>query len=213
MKIIVFGARGDVGSRIVAEALSRGHTVTAVVRSKAQIDQLPHAAVARVATVGKAKELAPLMAGHDVAISAIRPPDGQELVLVPLTQSVLDGAAIARVRVLVVGGAASLMMPDQSGATVLSAQGFLPESVRPIAQACFAQYELCATEKYADWTYLCPPALLLPGERTGSYRVGSNILLVDAQGVARISMEDFAVAMLDEAEQPKHKRKRFTVAT
>ena len=165
-----------------------------------------------MADVAKAGEAVRLMAGQDLAISAIRPPDGQEDALVPLTRSLLDGAAAARLRVLVVGGAASLKMPDGSGATVLAAPGFLPEAVLPIARACFAQYELCMAETRADWSYLCPPAMLSPGERRGRYRLGSDVLLTDADGGSRISMEDFAVALLDEAETPKHKRVRFTVA-
>lgn len=212
MKIIVFGARGDVGSRVVAEALSRGHAVTAVVRSQAQTDALPSAAQARVADAAKTDAVAGLIAEHDLAISAIRPPDGQEDALVWLTRSLLDAAAMAQVPILMVGGAASLKLPGQNGTTVLTAPGFLPEAVLPIARACFAQYELCAAETRADWSYLAPPAMLLPGERTGHYRVGSDSLLVDAAGESRISMEDFAVALLDEAEAPKHTHERFTVA-
>lgn len=212
MKIIVFGARGDVGSRVVAEALSRGHEVTAVVRNKAQTDQLSRAVTVCVADVGNTGEIARLMTGHDLAISAVRPPDGQEGALVPLTRSVLDAASRARLRVLVVGGAASLKIPGRNGTTVLTAPGFLPEPVLPIARACFAQYELCMAETQADWSYLCPPAMLTPGTRSGRYRLGSDTLVVDAAGNSAISMEDFAVALLDEAEAPKHNRTRFTVA-
>jgi len=212
MKIIVFGARGDVGSRVVAEALSRGHEVAAVVRRQAQSDAVPPAARALVGDVGQTGEVARLMAGQDLAISAIRPPDGQEYALVPLTRSLLDAAAMARIPLLVVGGAANLKIPGQNGTTVLTAPGFLPEVVLPIARACFAQYELCMTENRIDWSYLAPPAMLLPGERTGRYRLGSDTLLFDAAGESRISMEDFAVALLDEAETPKHRGRRFTVA-
>lgn len=212
MNIIVLGARGDVGSRVVAEALARDHSVTAVVRNDAQVQVLPLAVTARVADVLNLEQVAELMAGHDLAVSALRPPEGQEELLVNLTQSVLDAAACAGLRILVVGGAASLKLPDQSGDTVLTAPGFLPEAVVPIARACQAQYELCAAETRADWSYLCPPAMLTPGVRTGRYRLGSDILLCDADGNAAISMEDFAVALIDEAETPQHKRARFTVA-
>lgn len=212
MKVIVFGARGDVGSRVVAEAWARGHEVTAVVRKEAQIESSPPSVIARVADVLNTDEVAELMAGHDVAVSALRPPDGQEDTLVTLTRSVLDTAARARRRVLVVGGAASLKMPDLNGATVLTAPGFLPESVLPIARACQAQYELCAAEACADWSYLCPPAMLTPGARTGRYRLGSDVLLLDSKGDSAISMEDFAVALIDEVEKPRHKMTRFTVA-
>lgn len=212
MKIIVFGARGDVGSRIVAEALARGHDVTAVVRNKAQIETLPPSVTARVADVADTATVAGLMMGHDVAISAIRPPDGQEETLVALTRAVLDAAARSQLRVLLVGGAASLKMPGQNGATVLTAPDFLPEPVVPIARACQAQYELCTAETRVDWSYLSPPAMLTQGERTGRYRLGSDVLLFDHNGDSGISMADFAVAMIDEAETPRHTRARFTVA-
>lgn len=212
MKMIVFGARGDVGSRVVSEALTRWHSVTAVVRKEAQVTSLPPSVTACTADVSNAAQVADIMAGHDLAISAVRPPDGQEDLLVALTGSVLDAAAQALVRVLVVGGAASLLLPDESGYTVLTAPDFLPDAVLPIARACQAQYELCLTETRAEWSYLCPPAMLTPGTRTGRYRHGSDVLLCDADGNAAISMEDFAVALIDEAERPQHSRARFTVA-
>ena len=180
MKIIVFGAGGDVGRRIVAEAVARDHAVTAVMRREAQANSLPASVIARVADVSNTDRVVDVMAGHDLAISALRPPDGQEEMLVSLTRSVLDAAAHSSLRVLVVGGAASLKMPDQSGDSVLTAPGFLPDAVVPIAKACQAQYELCAVERRVDWSYLCPPAMLTPGVRTGRYCLGSDTLLVDS---------------------------------
>ncbi|MEM1200340.1 MAG: NAD(P)H-binding protein [Pseudomonadota bacterium] len=212
MKIIVFGGRGDVGRRIVAEAERRGHQVSVVVRSASQLEALPPELNGVVADVANTKKITELMAQHDLAISAVRPPDGGEEALVPLTRSVLDAAAEAGIRVLIVGGAASLKMPDQSDTTVLTADGFLPTSVVPIARASNAQYEMLTDENEANWAYLCPPAQLQPGARTGTYRVGSDRLLVDSAGSSKISMEDFAVAMMDEAEVPQHRMARFTVA-
>ncbi len=212
MNIIVFGARGDVGKRIVLEALARNHSVTAVVRNKAQIDALPPSVTPQVADVLDTDQVAKLMIGFDLAISAVRPPDGQEKILIDLTQSVLEAAAQTGVRVLVVGGAASLKVPGLNGHTVLTAPGFLPEEIVPIAKACQAQFELCESENSADWTYLCPPALLMPGDRMGRYRTGTDELVVDTEGNSTIAMEDFAVAMIDEAETARHRRERFTVA-
>lgn len=212
MKIIVLGARGDVGSRVVAEAVSRGHEVSAVVRDPAHLPSLPPSVRGIVADASDADQLARIMAGYDLAVSALRPPEGREDELVPLTHSVLAGAARAGIRVLVVGGAASLKLPEMNGTTVLTAPGFLPASVVPIARASQAQFELCQTETGADWSYLSPPANLLPGKRTGRYRRGSDTLLLDAEGDSRISMEDLAVAMIDEAEKPGDARTRFTVA-
>ena len=212
MKIIVFGARGDVGRRVVAEATARGHEVTAVVRDLAQAASLPADVAVTAADVADVDAAAAAMAGHDLAISAVRPPDGQETALVGLTGAVLVAAARAKVRVLVVGGAASLTVPDGGGHTVLTAPGFLPDEVVPIARACQAQYELVTSNGAADWAYLCPPAMLTPGTRTGHYRVGSDALVVDGDGASAISMEDFAVALVDEAETPRHAGERFTVA-
>lgn len=212
MKIVVFGARGDVGSRIVAEALSHGHTVTAVVRTDAQVGSLPSGVTACVADASDKADAVRAMAGQDIAISALRPPDGQEEMLVSLTRSLLDAAVKSKTRVLLVGGAASLKLPDDSGHTVLTAPDFLPEAVVPIATACQAQYELCLAETDADWAYLCPPAMLVPGTRTNRYRLGTDTLLVDEAGESKISMEDFVVALIDEAEEPHHHKTRFTVA-
>jgi putative NADH-flavin reductase len=84
---------------------------------------------------------------------------------------------------------------------------------RPIALACVEQLAVCrATDADVDWAYLSPAALLEPGERTGAYRKGTDELLVDGSGRSAISMEDLAVALLDEAERPAHHRTRFTVA-
>lgn len=212
MKITVFGASGDVGRRVVAEALSRGHEVTAVARDAAKLEALPEGVRKCAADVAAPAVAARLTAGQDLAISALRPAEGREDTLVPLTRAVLDGAADSDVRALIVGGAASLRMPGINGTTVLTAPGFLPESVVPIARACAAQHEVCRAEERADWAYLSPPAMLTPGDRTGRYRLGSDTLLVDRDRQSRISMEDLAVALLDEAETPRHRRTRFTVA-
>ncbi len=211
MKLTILGAAGDVGRRIVDEALARGHEVTGVVRTEAQFGQLPEGVRPRAADVAQPQQVALAAAGQDALISAVRPPDGQEDSLVTLTRSVLDGAQTAGVRVLVVGGAARLRVPGHDGATVLTAPDFLPAAVLAIARACQAQYELCLGEHRAQWSYLSPPGLLQPGARTGRYRLGTDTLLVDAGGVSHISLEDFAVAMLDEAERARHVRRAFTV--
>lgn len=182
-----------------------------MVRTKAQFSKLPNNVRPCAANVADQKQLLRTAKGQDLVISALRPPDGQEDTLVALTRSVLDGAATAGVRVLLVGGAARLLLPGHHGETVLTAPGFLPASTVAIASACQVQYELCLNETRVNWTYLSPPAMLEPGDRTGQYRLGTNALVVNERGESRISMEDFAVAMLDEAENPKHIRRAFTV--
>lgn len=212
MFVTVLGASGNVGSRLLREALSRRHEVTAVARSANGFDALPDGVNVRAGDVGNPAAVAELIKGQDVVVSAIRPPEGHEDLLAPLTGAVLDGAGKAGVRAVIVGGAATLKVPFQNGATVLESPGFLPEHVLAIARACKAQYELCLSHGNRNWVYVSPPAMLRPGTRTGGYRSGRDILLVDAEGKSAISMEDFAVAILDEVESPRHDHERFTVA-
>ncbi|MGW4110211.1 NAD(P)-dependent oxidoreductase [Actinosynnema sp. NPDC004786] len=144
-----------------------------------------------------------LSAGRDLVVSATRPVDGREDELVEATRALLAGVARTGVRLLAVGGAATLVTP--AGHTVEEAPDF-PEALKPIARACAEQLAVCLADRAADWTYLSPPAALEPGERTGVFRVGG-----DEQVGSAISLEDLAVALLDEAETPRHRRRRFTV--
>ncbi|SEP18682.1 NAD(P)-dependent oxidoreductase [Aquisalimonas asiatica] len=211
MNITILGATGSVGKRIVDEALARGHEVTAVSRTQAKPGAFPDGVTPYAADVRDQRQLVPAMEGQDLAISALRPPEGLEDSLVPLTRAVLESAASAGVRTLVVGGAARLLVPGREGETVLSSPDFLPASAIAIARACQAQYEHCLRETGVDWTYLSPPAMLEPGKRTGRYRLGTDTLITNENGMSRISMEDFAVALLDEAETPRHSRRAITV--
>jgi len=116
------------------------------------------------------------------------------------------------VRLLVVGGAATLTVPGTDGKTVIEDSNYLPVSARHIGKASADQFEVCLAETRVDWTYLSPGAQFAPGERTGNYRLGTDELLIDAEGISKISMEDVAVVPLDEAERSKHHQTRFTVA-
>ncbi len=111
-------------------------------------------------------------------------------------------------RFLSVGGAGSLHLP--SGERVIDQPDF-PAEWKAGALLTIAFLDLLRTENELDWVFLSPSALLVPGERTGKYRVGKDNLLIDADGKSHISLEDYAVAMLDEAERPQHHRERFTV--
>ena len=212
MKITVLGATGNAGSRLVAEALSRGHEVTAVVRNLGRANGLPAAARVRTADVGNVEEVSKISAGQDVVISAIRPASGHENDMIPTTRSLMDGLAQTGVRLLVVGGAATLTVPGSGGKTVIEDANYLPVSARHIGKASADQLEVCLAETRVDWAYFSPAAQFAPGKRTGNYRLGTDELLIDAEGISKISMEDVAVVLLDEAEQPKHHRIRFTAA-
>lgn len=212
MRVTVFGAAGSVGSRIVTEALSRGHEVTGVVRRHAQLSALPPRVAGRIGDATNVEQVAALSAGQDLVISATRPATGNEQDLVAAAKALLAGATKSGARLLLVGGAANLKVPD-TGGRVVDDSRFVPPGVRDIAAACRQQFEVCAANTIADWTYLCPPALLVPGERTGSYRLGRDELLFNSAGKSTISIEDFAVALLDEAEFPRHRQSSFTVAS
>ncbi|AOS65728.1 NAD(P)-dependent oxidoreductase [Actinoalloteichus hymeniacidonis] len=211
MRITLFGTTGSVGGRVLAEALSRGHEVLAVIRDARRRGGLPSQVRTRVGDVRQAADVAAASAGQDVVISATRPVSGREHELTESAEALLAGAAQSGVRLILVGGAAGLIVPGTDGATVVEDPDF-PTELRAIALACDDQLAACRADLGgADWAYLSPPALLEPGERTGRYRLGADELLVDAAGDSRISLEDFAVALVDEAERPKHHRTRFTV--
>ncbi|MGX1804671.1 NAD(P)-dependent oxidoreductase [Nocardia sp. NPDC055321] len=210
MRITVFGAAGGVGARVVAEALSRGHEVVAVSRNPQRLSALPVAVELRAGDAADPEQVADLGADSDVVISATRPVPGREHELARVAAALLEGLGGTETRLLVVGGAGSLTVPG-TGRT-LAEQPDFPADLRPIAEGCDRQLAVFRDHAGAvDWSYLSPSALLEPGVRTGSYRLGADDLISDSEGNSAISMEDLAVALLDEAERPKHHRVRFTV--
>lgn len=212
MRIAVFGAAGNTGSRIVAEALTRGHQVTAVVRDPARLRQLPASARPRVGDASNVDDVIAVSTGQDVVVTATRPPAGYESELAAVAKSLLAGLARTGARLLVVGGAGSLTVPGSGGALVVDDPRYVPTEWRAIALACNDQLAVYRGNTDVDWAYLSPPAILEPGRRTGRYRSGTDELLTDSHGDSAISMEDLAVALMDEAETPRHRRTRFTVA-
>jgi uncharacterized protein len=207
MKVVLYGASGMIGSRILEELLSRGHQVTAVARNPKKIT----AAGVRVLT-GDATEVdsvAETAKGADAAISAYAPPQGEEATLSAAAYALLDGLAAAGVkRLIMVGGAGSLEVAP--GVPLVDAPGF-PEAYRDIAMAHRDVLPILK-ESALDWSYLSPAAFIQPGERTGKFRLGGITLLADEKGESRISAEDYAVALVDELENPQHIRLQFTVA-
>ncbi len=199
MRIAVIGATGNVGSRVVAEALRRGHRVTPLTAD--DVDATDTGTVAD------------LIAGHDVGVGATRPVPGDEQSAPVVTRSLLDAHAAAGVRFVMVGGAGSLLVPDDSGRLVADDPRWVPPDFADLARTGNDQLTLCREHGRADWTYVTPPALMEPGLRTGAYRVGQDELLVDRAGRSYVSMEDMAVAVVDEIEEPAHRGQRFTVAS
>ena len=206
MKIALIGATGFVGSKILPESLNRGHDVTAIVRDASA---LPTASKLRGVEVDAtdAGALAAVLTGHDVVLSAFNPandPDGTG------TQAIIDGVKRSGVsRLLAVGGAGTLEIAP--GQRVIDQPDF-PAEWKSGALRTAAFLDQLRAENDLDWVFVSPAARLEPGERSGRYRVGGDQLLTDGAGESRVSLEDYAVAMLDEAERPQHHRARFSVA-
>ncbi|WP_425474249.1 NAD(P)-dependent oxidoreductase [Streptomyces alboniger] len=212
IRITVFGAAGTAGSRVVTEALSRGHEVTAVVRDAARFPELHPDATHRTGDAGNPDHVAELAAGQDVVINATRPAPGREADHAAVIGALLAGLAEAPgARLLVIGGAGSLTVPGTAGTLAIDDPRYVPPAWRHIAAASNAQYDALRTAPTdVNWTYLSPSAVLEPGTRTAAFRLGEDELLVDAEGNSSLSMEDLAVALLDETENPRHPRARFT---
>lgn len=210
MQITVFGASGDAGSRVVAEALGRGHRVRAVARTAERLRELPAQVEVWTGNAADPADVEKAAAGSDVVVSATRPAPGREHELAEVAAALLEGLADSGIRLLVIGGAGSLTVAG-TGKT-LTEQPDFPAELVPIAEGGSRQLEVFRTTPHAvNWAYVSPAALFEPGERTGVYRLGRDDLLTDDQGNSSISMEDMAIALLDEIERPAHHRTRFTV--
>ena len=211
MKIAVLGAWGNIGKRIVAEALHRGHAVTGIARNPAAANPPVERFRVAAADVTDAASLAEAIAGHDVVVGAVGPAHGTAPSLpADAARSLPAAARAAEVkRIVVIGGAGSLLVaPDLQ---LVDTPDF-PPAWRPVALAHRDALALWRAVSDLDWTYVSPAAMITPGARTGNYQSGDDLLLVDAEGQSRISMEDFAVAVLDLVEQGSHKRQRVTFA-
>ncbi|MFD9464152.1 NAD(P)-dependent oxidoreductase [Streptomyces sp. NPDC060027] len=208
MRIVVIGAAGMVGSRVVTEAANRGHDLVAVFRGRRSA-ALPPGVTAVDGDANDPDDMSGLFDGTGAIVAATRPAAGHEHTVVPTTTALLDAAATARTRILVVGGAAPLRIPGRSDRLVVDSPEYVPQQWRTLAAASAAQLDACRAHP-ADWVYLSPPAVLEPGRRTGEYRRGTTTLITGADGSSRISAEDLAVAVLDELENPRDV-KHFTV--
>jgi len=215
MKIVLFGATGNVGRRFVGEALARGHVVTGVVRDPEAVSAPdPRVALVR-GDATDARSVAELARGADVVVSAISPrPNARGLgapSLAAAARALLAGVRQAGIRrLVVVGGAGSLEVAP--GTMLLDAPGF-PDAYKGEAiegRDALAVYR--AEGQGVDWTFVSPAAEIAPGARTGRYRTTDDRFLADASGKSFITFEDYAVALVDEIEHPKHLGRRFGVA-
>jgi len=207
MKIVLCGATGQVGSRILNELLERGHEVTAVVRGPAKLMARDRLTVVQ-GDVSDVKGIASASAGADALVSAYGPgPEHPEL-LIGATERLLEAARTSGVaRFLFVGGAGAL---EVAPGVTLIASGHLPAEWMGIAVAHADALEL-ARNSDVNWTSLAPAAFFEAGERTGKFRLAKDSLITDEHGNSRISFEDYAIALVDELENPRHEKQRFTV--
>ena len=205
MNVILYGATGNSGSRILTELLSRGHSVTAVARN---IAKLPSTVAAKQDDLSDVDTIASIIAGADAVISAYAPPQDDTDALIGVTERLVAAVKKAgKIRLLMVGGAGSL---EVAPGVTLNASGHLPEAWIPIATSHEKALKVLRASEI-DWTYLSPAAFFEPGTRTGKFRLGSKELISDAKGESRISMEDYAIALVDELENHAHPRQRFSV--
>jgi putative NADH-flavin reductase len=210
MRLIVFGANGALGRRLVAECLERGLEVSASVRDPSRFEGVSREINVVTADATDPAAVAAVASGHDVALSAVTQ-HSRPQVLSEVAAGLLAGLSQAGVgRLVVAGGAGSL--EAEPGLRLMDTPDF-PEDWKPEAQAHADALDLLRdADTDVDWTYVSPGALLEPGERTGAYRTGDDALLTGEDGRSRITMEDFAIAMVDEAVEPRHPRRRFTAA-
>ena len=212
MKIALIGASGFVGSSLLNEALNRGHEVTAIVRHPEKITLESDRLTVKKGDVQKEYEVTTLVAGHDAVVSAYNPgwdnPNIYNDSLAGL-QSIQSGTKKAGIkRLLVVGGAGSLEVAP--GVQLVDTPQF-PEPWKAGALAARDYLTILRKETDLDWTFLSPAILLEPGERTGKFRLGTEQPVFDANGNSKISVNDLAVALLDELENPQFIRQRFTL--
>ncbi|MGW0364435.1 NAD(P)-dependent oxidoreductase [Streptomyces sp. NPDC002990] len=212
-KIALIGATGTIGTRVLREALGRGHEVTAVVRDPAK-------AAGSGAAVVPGDVLDPASvtdagAGHDVVVSAFGAGAGDPGTIAAAAKSLIGGvqslgADAPRPRVVVVGGAGSLRTP---GGPLVWDEAGIPEPVLAVMHAHGEALDFLRTVPVEEvrWTSLSPAAQVAPGARTGTYRLALDDLVVDDAGRSRISTEDYAVALVDEIERDAHAGQRFTV--
>jgi putative NADH-flavin reductase len=210
MHLLLYGATGTLGQRILAEALDRGHTVTAAARNPDRIQEMTGVTL-RQGDILDTDSVAGIAQGHDAIVSAVGPGHGGDpCFLVAAARSLIAAAKRTGVRLVVLGGAGSL---DVEPEVQLVETSDFASTWMGVALAHRDALELYrAAPPDVDWSYASPAATVEPGQRTGRYRTGGDHLVVDEHGRTRISAEDLAAALIDEVEQPRHRRQRFTTA-
>lgn len=202
MKILIIGGTGNAGRRIAREALDRGHSVTLASRRDGSAPDLDRERLTSLILDSADPEAVTTAAhGHELIVGATRPAAGREADIVASTRGLAAGARDARIRLLVVGGAGPLRVPG-ADRLALDDPRWVPGEIRPIAAASNRQLEILREHPDTAWTYVAPAAHFAPGHRTGRYTTADNELVIAPDGSSTISMEDYAIALMDLAETP-----------
>jgi putative NADH-flavin reductase len=208
MKVAIIGASGFIGSAILNEALDRGHTVTAIVRNPEKITIKHPQLTVKQGDVTDADTVADLVAGNGTVISAYNSYDAETYL--KAIHAIIDGTKKAGInRLLAVSGAGSLEI--EPGVQLLDTPEF-PAEWKGGASATRDAFYVIKQQNDLDWTVLSPAMVIEPGVRTGKFRLGSDQVVADDNGDSKISTADYAVAMIDELENPVHIQQRFTLA-
>lgn len=206
MNIGVIGATGKVGALVVNEAIERGHNVTAIVRNAAKVKESISIIEKEVFDV-----TADDIRDFDVVVNAFGAPLGEEEAHVTAGRALIAAAEEAQTRIIVVGGAGSLFVDNEHTTRIMDTADF-PDLFKPTASGQGRNLADLQATTNVNWTFISPSAHFdVEGARTGTYTVGGDELLVNSKGDSYISYADFAIAVLDEIEQQKHVKKRFTV--
>lgn len=211
-RVVVLGGTGYAGAHIAHAAVSRGLEVTSWSRSlpESQVDDVAY----RTGDLLDSDVLEEVVSGADVVVGALSPRGALDGELRSLYATLAKLAEEAGVRVGIVGGAGSLLV-SEGGPAVASLPDFPEAFVSEAAQLDGVLEDLRASDEALNWFFVSPAGgfgSYAPGEATGHYRVGGDVLLVDEGGNSFISGADFALAFVDEIVEPKHRRSRFTVA-
>lgn len=209
MQIGIIGATGKAGSLILKEAQARGHEVTAIVRNVSKIsDSSVNILEKNVLDLTNAD-----LQGLDVVVNAFAAAPGQETQYVEVGRVLIEALKGTNTRLFVMGGAGSLFVDEAKTLRLLETPDF-PKEYYPTA--FHASENLKDLEQSSDvkWTYLSPAAFFNPhGQRTGSYQEGKDHVIVNSNGQSYVSYADYAIAVLDELEQPKHIHERYMVVS
>jgi uncharacterized protein len=209
MKIAVIGASGKAGSLILKEAVSRGHQVTGIVRDVSKLTDKSISKIEKDIYDLKTEDLIQF----DVVVNAFGAPLGEEQAHVNTGHHLIEILKETNTRLIVVGGAGSLFADESRTVRVIEIPDF-PDVFKPTANGQGRNLQELQETTGLNWTFISPSAVFnAEGKRTGSYKAGNDVLLVNAAGESYISYADFAIAVVDEIENAKHVNERFTVVS